>query len=71
MKDYDVFGLVAGLFFIIGGVVLFFLSFKFWPTIFYSIFCLGIGNAILFSLKKQNEIEQIKSIKKIGELKKR
>jgi len=60
MKDYDIAGLIAGMFFVVLGVILFCISFIVWPIIIYSLICLGIGIAILLTLRKQDEIEQIK-----------
>lgn len=59
MVDYDLAGVLAGMFFLVLGVVLLFVSFIVWPVIFYAIGCIGIGLAILITLKKQDEVEQI------------
>jgi len=61
MVDYDIAGLLSGMFFIILGIILVCVSFVFWPIIFYAVACLGVGIAILVTLRKQDEIEQIHS----------
>ncbi len=60
MGNYDLAGLLAGMFFIILGVILGLISFIVWPIIFYALICSGIGIAIIITLRKQDEIEQIK-----------
>jgi len=67
----DFAGLVTGIVFLIGGVVLFIVAMYAWPVIFYSIFCLAIGIAILVNLKKSNEIEQIHDVRNFDYVKKR
>jgi hypothetical protein len=60
MKNIDVLSLISGIIFIIGGLVLFVLSFFAWFVIFYAVFALIIGIVILATLRKQEEIEPIK-----------
>lgn len=60
MDNRDVAAIIAGIFFVIGGLVLVVASFFVWPIIFYAVICLGIGVAILFHSRKAEQIEQIR-----------
>lgn len=60
MARIDILSLLTGIVFTIGGLILLVVSYFFIVALIYAVFVLAIGIVILFTLRKQEEIEQIK-----------
>ena len=73
MSRVDPFALVAGLVLVVGGAGLLVVSLFFWPAVIYGVIALILGMVILITLRKQDEIEQIRTEKnkKSGAVRKR
>lgn len=60
----DVLAVVAGIVFVLGGVVLLAIAvFGIWPLAIYGLILLVVGIVILMTLKQQEQIERIKGVK--------
>ena len=57
----DMFRLIAGLLFLVGGIVLLIVSIFFFPAVIYAIIGIIIGILLLFDIGKEGKIEKIKS----------
>jgi len=64
MTKIDRLSLVAGVIMVVIGIILLIASVFVWYLIFYALFLLALGIAILFTLKEQEHIELIKKRKK-------
>ena len=65
MKDIDNLALTAGIILLIGGLALITVAVTFvWPLIFYGVIATILGIVILLTLRQQEKIEPIKTIKK-------
>ena len=57
----DMFRLIAGLLFLVGGIVLLIVSIFFFPAVIYAIIGIIIGILLLLDIGKEGKIEKIKS----------